>query len=295
MTEEQILVIDLEKLTAPFPENALQQRQGGGGKLLTYVETHTVIHRLNDATGNCWDFKLTSLELTGDLWVAQGELTIPGLGTRSGIGVQKVTEKGGEDLVKGAASDCLKKCATLFGVALELYGPDYEAGEIRPAAAPYRPPAVPSNVRPQSPTPSGYSDLASEKQLNFMRGLAKELGWVKLGEDGQAHHDEDRMNAEVALIVPGKHYLELTGGREGEASKVIEEWKQLRDWTKTLPPVTGGDPPEGDEVTSYTDAWRKLREAGLWPEDFEKRVGKPKSAFKTPQELYRAGITAPPF
>ena len=28
---------------------------------------------------------------------------------------------------KGAVSDALKKAATLFGVGLELYGPDYEA------------------------------------------------------------------------------------------------------------------------------------------------------------------------
>lgn len=115
------------ELEKPFPKNALKQRQGGGGKALTYVETHTVIHRLNDATENCWDFKLTRLDLVGDLYVAIGELTIPGLGTRTGIGVQRVVERAGEDLVKGAASDCLKKCATLFGVGLELYGPDYEA------------------------------------------------------------------------------------------------------------------------------------------------------------------------
>ncbi len=121
--------IDLQKLTDPFPQQAIRTRQGGGGKALAYVATHTVIHRLNDATGNHWDFRLTRLDWHGDLLIAVGELTIPGLGTRTGIGVQKVIERAGEDLVKGAASDCLKKCATLFGVGIELYGPDYEAGE----------------------------------------------------------------------------------------------------------------------------------------------------------------------
>jgi len=119
-------IVDTATLTKPFPKNAIKQRQGGGGKMLDYVETHSVIHRLNEATANCWDFKVTRFEQTGDLIIALGELTIPGLGTRTGTGVQKVTERGGEDLVKGAVSDCLKKAATLFGVGLELYGIDYE-------------------------------------------------------------------------------------------------------------------------------------------------------------------------
>jgi hypothetical protein len=154
--------VDLDKLTTPFPPNALKQRMGGGSKSLTYVETHTVIHRLNDATGNYWDFKLTRFDQVGDLYIAVGELTIPGLGTRTGIGVQRVLEKSGEDLVKGAASDCLKKCATLFGVGLELYGPDYEAGEI--AASINRPQrAEPRNV------PSDTASGAIARPERFMQ------------------------------------------------------------------------------------------------------------------------------
>ncbi len=42
---------------------------------------------------------------------------------------RKVSVRGGEDMVKGAASDCLKKCATLFGVGIELYGPDIESSD----------------------------------------------------------------------------------------------------------------------------------------------------------------------
>lgn len=120
---------DIEKLTRPFPKNAIKRREGARGRVFDYVETHTVIHRLNEATDNCWDFRITHQDWRGDLLIVTGELSIPGLGTRTGTGVQKISDGGGEDLVKGAASDCLKKAATLFGVALELYGPDYEAGE----------------------------------------------------------------------------------------------------------------------------------------------------------------------
>jgi hypothetical protein len=119
----------LDALSEPFPRHAIKQREGGAGRRFDYVETQTVIRRLNAVAGE-WSFAIKSLELRGDLYVCVGSLTIPGLGTREGIGVQKVSDRGGEDLVKGAASDALKKSATLFGVALDLYGPDLESGEV---------------------------------------------------------------------------------------------------------------------------------------------------------------------
>src|SRR3990167_5360893 len=126
----------LDTLGKPFPDTALKQREGGGNRRFTYVETHTVIHRLNDACPDGWDWRIVKQEWHGELLICYGELTIPGLGTRAGIGVQKVSERGGEDLIKGASSDALKKAATLFGVALDLYGPDYEEGELPAAPLP---------------------------------------------------------------------------------------------------------------------------------------------------------------
>jgi len=117
-------------LERPFPTQAIKQRDGGGGRTFDYVETQTVIRRLNEATMNNWSYRITRFEWRGELLITTGELTIPGLGTRSGTGVQKVHERGGEDLVKGAASDGLKNCARMFGVGLDLYGPDLESGEV---------------------------------------------------------------------------------------------------------------------------------------------------------------------
>jgi hypothetical protein len=125
MSEETKAISDA--LGKPFPKEAVKQRPGGGSKMLDYIDGTAIIRRLNDATGNNWSFHLTRLEWHADLLMATGELTIPGMGTRTGIGVQKVSERGGEDLVKGASTDALKKAATLFGVALELYGPDIES------------------------------------------------------------------------------------------------------------------------------------------------------------------------
>jgi hypothetical protein len=130
-----------QALEAPFPDHAIKNRKGGGGSSFDYVEGFTIIRRLNEATGGTWDWAIRSFEFRPlpptkmgkdqSLVVVTGELTIPGLGTRAGVGVQKVSEDGGEDLVKGASTDALKKAATLFGVALDLYGPDYE-GDLRP-------------------------------------------------------------------------------------------------------------------------------------------------------------------
>lgn len=126
--------VNLELLTAPFPNAAIKQRTVGGGRSLSYVEGHTVIHRLNAATNWSWDLRIldiTSMQIGNQTVLrAHVRLTIPGLGSREHIGVQSIADRAGEDLVKGAVTDAIKKAATLFGVGLELYGPDYGSGEI---------------------------------------------------------------------------------------------------------------------------------------------------------------------
>lgn len=117
-------------LSKPFPVAAIQQRPGGGGTKLDYLSTDTVIRRLNRATGNNWSFAVDKVWTEGTNSFALCTLTIPGLGSRQHIGVQSTDSRQGEDAVaKGAVSDSLKKCSTLFGVGLELYGKDFEAEE----------------------------------------------------------------------------------------------------------------------------------------------------------------------
>ncbi len=143
----------LKALGEPFPRAAVKSRPGAGGKQFKFVEVETVIRRLNSATNGAWDFRIVSVDWKGDVMLCQGELTIPGLGTRTGFGVQKYAANSGEDLLKAASSDALKKSATLFGVGLELYpGSDYEADTTLAAAT-----RAPANERraPQSaPEPS---------------------------------------------------------------------------------------------------------------------------------------------
>lgn len=154
-------------LSVPFPQAAIQVKQVPGQRPLSYVAGHTYIHRLIDATSNVWDWQIKSFdprpygETAGKngqpgnarlLLIVTGTLTIPGLGSRDGMGVQVVTaETGGEDMWKGAQTDAIKAAAKLFGVGLELYGPDYESGDAPPAVPQGRPPSAPAPASNESP------------------------------------------------------------------------------------------------------------------------------------------------
>jgi len=177
----------LDALSKPFPPQAIEQRKGGGGTF-AYVATETVIRRLN-AASPCWDFRVTGHEWAGDVLIAFGELTIPGLGTRAGTGVQRCADLSkSEDLVKGAASDALKKCATLFGVAIDLYGPDLEAGAPAPTPIRAATPATsgpapqrlsgataPRAVAPAPPRPAPAGGAIADTWSDFWR-QARSMG-----------------------------------------------------------------------------------------------------------------------
>ncbi len=178
----------------PFPETAIKQREQGG-RWFSYVQGHVVIHRLIEATGNQFDVAVTSLDMkpipnskggSDTLVIATVALTIPGLGTRQHIGVQVAHERGGEDMVKGAITDGLKKAATLFGVGLEFYGPDYESGEIeqpRQQYQPQRPAYNGSNTEQELRAASNANryengngeQAATEKQVGFIIAVAGKL------------------------------------------------------------------------------------------------------------------------
>lgn len=215
MTEKSIEEIH-NALSVPFPPHAIKKRQGGGGKMLDYVETHTVIRRLNEATNFNWDFHIKSSEWRNDLLMVLGELTIPGMGTRSGYGVQKVNERGGEDLVKGAASDALKKCATLFGVALDLYGPDLEAGEVdtpaprqqqRPQPTPIsQQPRRPDRLNPQvnNPYTGPEIDIDESIKQDFLDAIASARTreeWTELLEAANSNEEPGIREAFWMILV----------------------------------------------------------------------------------------------
>src|SRR6185295_10241415 len=74
-----------------------------------------------------WIFEIQDHRVYDDEVVVLGKLTLQGI-SKSQFGKSRITRSKkdnsiisvGDDL-KAAATDCLKKCATLFGVGLHLY------------------------------------------------------------------------------------------------------------------------------------------------------------------------------
>lgn len=100
-----------------------------GGKQLSYIPGHIAIHLLNKAFNGTWSFEVVDTHVIGNagekgaFLVVKGRLEVPGLGVREQYGNQAFM--GGimdEHIFKGATTDAMKKCASMFGVALELYG-----------------------------------------------------------------------------------------------------------------------------------------------------------------------------
>ncbi len=235
MTDTKSPAEMLEALGKPFPKTAIKQRRGGGGKSLSYVETHTVIHRLNSATNGDWSFHIRDVQWRNDVLMVQGELTIPGLGTRSGFGVQQVVERAGEDLVKGAASDALKKCATLFGVALELYGSDYEANVPPQAPQTARNAPKPSSATPDTNAPANLDRTRVTKALH---AEAKKHGFehIDLHNLIVAKGHESIANAPVeALVELGKAIKADAGKLKAWLEKQSADQAELIPGTDTVP------------------------------------------------------------
>jgi len=125
-------------LSQQTPKSEIRYRTGRGGKQLAYTDGPYVIRTLNEAFGWDWDFVADGEEMItkngqpfeikcrGMLTVRMGGRTI----TKTQYGCQPI--EGGDkapsigDCYKGAATDALKKCASLLGIALDLYDSDYK-------------------------------------------------------------------------------------------------------------------------------------------------------------------------
>jgi hypothetical protein len=123
-----------ELLEKPFGPAQIKQREGSFGNTLDYVEAHAVIQRLNDAFEGNWSFEIIKHEILEEEVVVLGKLAAEGLAKMQfgNSRITKVKKDGtlvsmGDDF-KAAATDSMKKCATLLGVGLHLYGENSKAG-----------------------------------------------------------------------------------------------------------------------------------------------------------------------
>ena len=141
-----------QKLQQPLNQAWIKQRSQGG-TTLSYIGGHTVIELLNSAFNYQWSFEVIKEDIVPSLpkpafsgWGKQrkpvlnpdgsqkmeeqppvakvlGRLTVPGLGIKEQYGskvlIGGATEQ--ESAFKSATTDAMKKCASLFGIGLELY------------------------------------------------------------------------------------------------------------------------------------------------------------------------------
>jgi hypothetical protein len=103
-----------------------------GGVNLTYITGEQAISRLNEVLGHDgWSFRIISSTVVEDEVLVLGELAVLTEGDPSAIrqqyGSQKIKRKRDSSTIldigfdyKGAATDALKKCASMIGVGLYL-------------------------------------------------------------------------------------------------------------------------------------------------------------------------------
>ncbi len=166
--------LNLEALTKPFESEVIQQRKGRFGQMLDYVGAHYVIERLNQAMEGEWSFCIREHVILEDEVIVIGELSSHGISHQQ-FGSSSITRGKqdnqpisiGDDL-KGAASDCLKKCATQFGVGLHLYGL-----EIKPNGNGGKEPTTPHLEEEE---PEEQSHRVTNAQMSKIFQIAKQKG-----------------------------------------------------------------------------------------------------------------------
>jgi hypothetical protein len=131
-------------ITQKTPAQFIKKRQGPGGLQLSYVEVGYVVNMLNQIFGWDWDFKVIEHQIgKRQVWV-RGELTVRlknhsiTKGQYGGADI-KVNRSSGmpisiADDLKAAASDCLKKCASLIGIAGDVYWSDLDNWDMESSA-----------------------------------------------------------------------------------------------------------------------------------------------------------------
>jgi hypothetical protein len=197
---ETVATTGVNLLLSPFPADVVQQRAGPGGRSFSYIPVEVVVRRLVDS-GLEWGFTRQDSEIVQhsngvNVMLYYGTLNIPALGLpMSDVGSAFIHANGNEEQYKSAASDCLKRCARLYGIGLEMWeGDPNESDRGRPATdyqsggsgSPTGSDQYPSRVRTvgdygvPTPTPShahsngGGAKEATDKQLAFIRRLTKE-------------------------------------------------------------------------------------------------------------------------
>ena len=160
-----------EILEKEFEPSQIKRRRGAFGDDLDYIETADVIRRLNQAFDGEWSFEIVQHQQIFDEVVVLGRLTACGI-SKMQFGSHQITKAKKDGTVvnigydlKAAASDCLKKCSTHFGVALHLYSETIADEPNEPADR-------------NAMTPSESQETISKEKLAEIKQLRTKLKWT---------------------------------------------------------------------------------------------------------------------
>ncbi len=173
-------------LESTFLPDQVKQRSGSFGKTLDYIEGHSVIKRLNDAFDGCWSFEILSHEILEDEVIVKGSLSAEDVIKTQfgGSSITRAKDTGAivnlADDLKAAATDSLKKCATMLGVGLYLYGVGpVSAGGNNGHRADHGRTSSHAEDRPARSSDTSSSTYGngriSNKQLSYLIALGKDL------------------------------------------------------------------------------------------------------------------------
>jgi len=197
----------------PTPKEQIFRRKGRGGKQFDYVKGHYVTKLLNELFGLNWDFEILGETVIGDPprhIVAKCRLVVR---FPSGMAVVK-TQFGGAEIklltsgegevdvgndFKAAATDGLKKCASMLGICSDIFSDEESKKE-----APNRMPTDEEFKTFMSIGSKIYGDRWEEKRHELVDAVS----------DGATTSSKDLTYAELKILLDGFNEMLKTTGEE---------------------------------------------------------------------------------
>ena len=126
MSEASVARLGDPALLAPYVQAKVQTAKEGKGGIAAYIEARDAAQILDDVVGpDRWEFTHGPPEMVGEEWWVTGKVSIradDGAWVRKGdVGTGSMKDSTFDTAIKGAVSDCLKRCAVQWGIGRGLY------------------------------------------------------------------------------------------------------------------------------------------------------------------------------
>ena len=209
------------------PKREIKMRQGRGGLQFAYVEHGYVTERLNLVFGFNWDFEIVDKQILEDEVIVEARLTVRTPGGQTIVKTQfggaeikrhATGQRAGRPLsiaddYKAAASDSLKKCASLLGIGLDLYGRDRPSDDQEAVQA--------STVR--APEPANVVHVATRIDENS----GTSTGLCTSSQQKEIERLADRVGMNTQELCSSLGLSDLSELTEARAQRVINRLAQL--------------------------------------------------------------------